>query len=178
MFSAKKRLQSQYPQLPGGRKSATDFFTSSQLLFSPRLFIVISNFLNIPARLKTGEVRMKLSKSILTMLILMILTTGFVWAAEVQEGDASYYADKLDGNKTASGEPYDKNAFTAAHRTLPFGTKVKVTYLKTGETVDVVINDRGPHAKGRIIDLSGAAARQIGIVDDGHGKVTIEAYDK
>ena len=107
----------------------------------------------------------------------MILTAGFVWAAEVQEGDASYYADTLDGNKTASGEPYEKNAFTAAHRTLPFGTRVKVTYLKTGKTVDVVINDRGPHAKGRIIDLSGAAARQIGIVDDGHGTVSIEAYD-
>lgn len=121
---------------------------------------------------------MKLSKSVLTMLAFMILTAGIVWAAEVQEGDASYYADTLDGNKTASGEPYDKNAFTAAHNTLPFGTKVKVTYLKTGETVDVVINDRGPHAKGRIIDLSGAAARQIGMVDDGHGTVSIEAYDK
>ena len=120
---------------------------------------------------------MKLSISILTLLILMILSTGFVWATEVQEGDASYYADKLDGNKTASGEPYDKNAFTAAHRTLPFGTRVKVTYLKTGKAVDVVINDRGPHAKSRIIDLSGAAARQIGIVDDGHGTVSIEAYD-
>jgi len=120
---------------------------------------------------------MKLSKSILTMLILMILTTGIVSATELQEGDASYYADALDGNKTASGEPYDKNAFTAAHRNLPFGTRVKVTYLKTGKTVDVVINDRGPHANDRIIDLSGAAARQIGIVDDGHGKVSIEAYE-
>ena len=120
---------------------------------------------------------MKPSKSILTLLLLMILTTGFAWATDIQEGDASYYADALDGNKTASGEPYDKNAFTAAHRTLPFGTKVKVTYLKTGETVDVVINDRGPHAKSHIIDLSGAAARQIGMVDDGHGNVSIEAYN-
>jgi len=120
---------------------------------------------------------MKLSKSILIMLILIVFTTGFVWATEAEEGDASYYADALDGNKTASGELYDKNAFTAAHRSLPFGTRVKVTYLKTGETVDVVINDRGPHAKSRLIDLSGAAARQIGIVDDGHGTVSIEAYD-
>lgn len=133
--------------------------------------------MNCHAYLKKGEVRMKLSKSILTMLILMILTTGIVSATELQEGDASYYADALDGNKTASGEPYDKNAFTAAHRNLPFGTRVKVTYLKTGKTVDVVINDRGPHANDRIIDLSGAAARQIGIVDDGHGKVSIEAYE-
>jgi len=141
------------------------------------LFILVSDFLKTPAHLKKGEVKMKLSKSILIMLIPIIFTAGFVWAAEVEEGDASYYADTLDGNNTASGEPYDKNAFTAAHRTLPFGTRVKVTYLKTGETVDVVINDRGPHAKSRIIDLSGAAARQIGMVDDGHGKVSIEAYN-
>ena len=157
---------------------ATCLTAPSQLLFIFPLFIVVSNFLKTPARLKKGEVKMKLSKSILIMLILITFTAGFVWAVEVEEGDASYYADALDGNKTASGEPYDKNAFTAAHRTLPFGTKVKVTYLKTGETVDVVINDRGPHAKGRIIDLSGAAAKKIGIVDDGHGKVSIEAYNK
>ena len=95
-------------------------------------------------------------------------------AASVQEGEASYYADTLNGNKTASGEIYDKNALTAAHRSLPFGTKVKVTYLKTGQSVEVVINDRGPYAKGRIIDLSGAAAKQLGLIDAGHGKVRLE----
>jgi len=94
-------------------------------------------------------------------------------AAGIEEGEASYYADSLDGNKTASGEPYDHNAMTAAHRTLPFGTKVKVTYLKTGKTVEVTINDRGPYADDRIIDVSGAAARALGMVDDGHGKVTV-----
>lgn len=108
----------------------------------------------------------------------MMLTAGYVWATEAQEGDASYYADKLDGNNTASGEPYDKNAFTAAHRTLPFGTRVKVTYLKTGKSVDVAINDRGPHIKSRLVDLSGAAAKQIGIVEDGHGKVSMEVYEE
>jgi len=92
----------------------------------------------------------------------------------VQEGEASYYADALHGNKTASGVPYDKNAMTAAHRTLPFGTKVKVTYLKTGKSVEVVINDRGPHIKGRIIDLSRAAAGVLGLIEDGHGKVRLE----
>jgi len=92
----------------------------------------------------------------------------------VQAGEASYYADSLDGNKTASGAPYDKDAMTAAHRTLPFGTKVKVTYLKTGKSVEVVINDRGPHVKGRIIDLSRAAARVLGLIEDGHGKVRLE----
>ena len=93
---------------------------------------------------------------------------------DVQEGEASYYADSLHGNKTASGAPYDKNAMTAAHRSLPFDTRVKVTYLKTGKSVEVVINDRGPHAKGRIIDLSRAAAQAVGLVEDGHGKVRLE----
>ena len=119
-------------------------------------------------------------RHVLFNIFTIAILTGAAYPvfAEVVKGQASYYADNLQGNKTASGEPYDKNAMTAAHRTLAFGTKVKVTYLKTGETVDVVINDRGPHAKSRIIDLSGAAARQIGMVDDGHGPVSIEAYDK
>ena len=118
---------------------------------------------------------MRISSLILTMLL--CLMPGILQAAasaDVQEGEASYYADSLSGNKTASGEPYDKNAMTAAHRTLPFGTKVKVTYLKTGQSVEVVINDRGPHVKDRIIDLSGAAAKKIGLVDAGHGKVKVE----
>jgi rare lipoprotein A len=97
-------------------------------------------------------------------------------AAEVQQGEASYYADSLQGNKTASGEPYDSNALTAAHLTLPFGTRVKVTYLETGKSVEVTINDRGPHAKGRIIDLSGAAADRIGLREAGHGEVKLEIY--
>ena len=119
----------------------------------------------------------------LIVLNLVLLMLAFVMNVRVQadtvmdveEGEASYYADSLAGNKTASGEPYDKDALTAAHRSLPFGTKVKVTYLKTGKSVEVVINDRGPHAKGRIIDLSGAAARAVGLVEDGHGKVKLEA---
>jgi rare lipoprotein A len=119
----------------------------------------------------------------LIVLNLILLMLAFVMNArvhadtvmDVEEGEASYYADSLAGNKTASGEPYDKDALTAAHRSLPFGTKVKVTYLKTGKSVEVVINDRGPHAKGRIIDLSGAAARAVGLVEDGHGKVKLEA---
>ena len=97
-------------------------------------------------------------------------------AIGVEEGDASYYADSLHGNKTASGKPYDKNALTAAHRTLPFGTRVKVTYLKTGKSVEVVINDRGPHSKNRIIDLSGAAAEQLGLKQAGVGDVKLEIY--
>jgi len=94
--------------------------------------------------------------------------------AESATGQASYYADSLHGNKTASGEPYDKNAMTAAHRTLEFGTGVKVTYLKSGKSVEVRINDRGPHVQSRIIDLSGAAAEQLGLKNDGVGEVSIE----
>ena len=93
---------------------------------------------------------------------------------QVQEGKASYYADSFQGKKTASGALYDKGALTAAHRTLPFGTKVRVTYLKTKKSVVVEINDRGPYAKGRIIDLSTAAARKIGLIKRGHGKVRLE----
>jgi rare lipoprotein A len=93
--------------------------------------------------------------------------------ASVFKGRASYYANSLHGNKTASGARYDKNAFTAAHRKLKFGTKVKVTYIKTGKSVIVTINDRGPFAKGRVIDLSRAAAKQIGLIKSGHGKVTV-----
>ena len=111
------------------------------------------------------------------LAFLLFATQAVAQAASTtdgQEGDASYYADSLNGNKTASGELYDKNALTAAHRTLPFGTKVKVTFLKTGKSVDVVINDRGPYAKHRIIDLSRAAATKIGLIDAGHGTVRLD----
>ncbi len=108
------------------------------------------------------------------MLALALSLVAAAGMAEVMEGKASYYADSLQGNKTASGEPYDKNALTAAHRTLEFGTMVKVTDLKTGKSVEVKINDRGPHVKDRIIDVSGAAAGKLGMKDDGIGDVRVE----
>ena len=111
------------------------------------------------------------------LLLLMSVAVSAAVAMDVQEGEASYYADSLNGNKTASGAVYDKDAMTAAHRTLPFGTRVKVTYLKTGNSVEVEINDRGPHAKNRIIDLSRAAASKVGMLDDGHGKVKLEVLE-
>jgi len=117
---------------------------------------------------------MKIPGLKLMLLLLMSVAVSAAVAMDVQEGEASYYADSLNGNKTASGAVYDKDAMTAAHRTLPFGTRVKVTYLKTGNSVEVVINDRGPHAKNRIIDLSRAAASKVGMLDDGHGKVKLE----
>lgn len=86
-------------------------------------------------------------------------------------GVASYYGKKFHGRKTASGEIYDMYKLTAAHRTLPFGTRVLVTNLANGKSVVVKINDRGPFIKGRIIDLSYEAARRIGIT--GLGKVKL-----
>jgi rare lipoprotein A len=105
-------------------------------------------------------------------LTLTLLTVGSVINLRVhaetvvEQGEASYYADSLQGSKaarqqgskTASGEPCGAEALTAAHRTLPFGSKATVTYLKTGRSVEVTINDRGPYAKDRLIDISRAAA--------------------
>lgn len=84
-----------------------------------------------------------------------------------QSGEGSYYADKFDGRRTASGEPYRPGQLTAAHNTLPFGTKLKVTNTRNGHSVKVVVNDRGPHSKGRIIDVSKKAARKLDIIDAG-----------
>jgi rare lipoprotein A len=89
-------------------------------------------------------------------------------------GKASYYADKYHGRQTASGERFDQKAMTAAHRTLPFGTKVKVTNIRNGKSVLVRINDRGPFVKGRIIDLSRSAFASIGSPASGVIGVEIE----
>jgi len=92
----------------------------------------------------------------------------------VETGVASWYGKPFHGRKTASGERYDMHEMTAAHKTLPFGAKVKVTDLETGRSVKVRINDRGPFAKGRIIDLSKKAAKQLGIYERGTARVRIE----
>ncbi|NTW68649.1 MAG: septal ring lytic transglycosylase RlpA family protein [Chlorobiaceae bacterium] len=93
------------------------------------------------------------------------------------EGTASYYGKKFQGRKTASGESFNGNHFTAAHRSLPFGTSVRVTNLDNGKNVVVRINDRGPHVKRRIIDVSPAAAREIGLYGEGTANVRIEAFN-
>jgi len=92
-----------------------------------------------------------------------------------QTGEASYYHDALDGRRTASGERFDQDDTTAAHPTLPLGTEATVTNLETGRTVEVEINDRGPYARGRELDLSKKAAEQIGLDEDGIAPVHIEA---
>ncbi|OIN27978.1 septal ring lytic transglycosylase RlpA family protein [Vibrio barjaei] len=92
-------------------------------------------------------------------------------------GQASWYGNKYHGRRTASGERYNMRAYTAAHKTLPFGTIVRVTNTANGKTVDVKINDRGPFVKGRIIDLSRKSFEQIGEISKGIAPVKIEIID-
>lgn len=92
-------------------------------------------------------------------------------------GVASYYAEEFHGRKTASGETYNMNALTAAHRTLPFNSKVRVTNKENGKSVLVRINDRGPFKGDRVIDLSLAAAKAIGMIPRGTAIVTIDVVE-
>jgi rare lipoprotein A len=94
--------------------------------------------------------------------------------AVYQRGKAAWYGGRFHGRKTASGERFSKNKLTAAHRKLPFGTVVRVTNEKNGRSVEVRITDRGPYGGGRIIDLSEAAAREIGMLGAGVARVRIE----
>lgn len=91
-----------------------------------------------------------------------------------QVGTASWYGPGLRGHKTASGEVLDPNALTAAHRSLPLDSKIRVTNLQNGKSVDVVVNDRGPYFPGRVIDLSVRAAERLDIREVGLAKVRIE----
>lgn len=95
-----------------------------------------------------------------------------------ENGKASYYADKFEGRKTASGETFRQNGLTAAHRTLPFGTKVKVINVSNGKSVTVRVNDRGPFSQGRVIDLSKKAAKRIGMISTGVAVVEIKYKKK
>jgi rare lipoprotein A len=111
--------------------------------------------------------------TILSTWILLFMLSTAVSAFE-QEGLASWYGGKFQGRQTASGEIFDTNEFTAAHKTLAFGTIVKVTSLENDKSTVVRINDRGPFIPGRIIDLSRAAAATIGLAGTGVAKVRIE----
>ncbi|MCX8491272.1 MAG: septal ring lytic transglycosylase RlpA family protein [Cyclobacteriaceae bacterium] len=97
--------------------------------------------------------------------------------AQVQTGKASFYADKFEGSPTASGEKYRASKLTAAHKTLPFGTKVRVTNLANNESVVVTINDRGPFVEGRIIDVSKSAAERLSFFNQGTAEVKLEIVD-
>ncbi len=104
-----------------------------------------------------------------------VVETNDDWT-QYGSGVASYYAARFDGRRTASGEQFDNDEYTAAHRTLPFGTRVKVS--RGGKSVVVRINDRGPFARSRVIDVSQAAARDLGLIGPGHAKVTLAVLDE
>jgi len=94
----------------------------------------------------------------------------------IQSGPASYYGQRHDGKMTASGSNFDSEAFTAAHPWLPFGTVVRVTNLRNRRSVKVRVTDRGPHAKSRVIDVSTAAARELGMQRRGVARVSVKAF--
>jgi len=95
-------------------------------------------------------------------------------AVYTQRGEASWYGPGFHGRKTASGERFNQHGLTAAHRKLPLGTKARVTNLDNGKSVEVKINDRGPYVRGRIIDLSKAAAERLGMKNAGTTPVRLE----
>ncbi|WP_462320466.1 septal ring lytic transglycosylase RlpA family protein [Halochromatium sp.] len=114
---------------------------------------------------------------ILAGLLLLIGSSASLMAAQpgqVLTGIASYYHDSLHGNKTASGKIYNKHKLSAAHKTLPLGTRVRVTDPSSGRSVVLEVNDRGPFVKGRIIDLSRRAATELGMLKKGLAKVKVE----
>ncbi len=100
------------------------------------------------------------------------------WAADPESGLAAVYSDKLNGRKTANGEKYNRNKLTAAHKTLPFGSNVRVTNVANKKSVVLRINDRGPTQAGRVLDISPAAAKSLGISPRGMAKVDVEPMAK
>ena len=109
------------------------------------------------------------------VLLAVVVLPERAAAQYLERGTASWYGQRFQGLETASGEIFDMNQLTAAHRELPFGAQVRVVHLGTGASVSVVINDRGPCIDGRDIDLSEAAARALGMVEEGLAAVLIEA---
>ncbi|MDK9684423.1 septal ring lytic transglycosylase RlpA family protein [Pseudoalteromonas sp. D15MCD-2] len=122
-----------------------------------------------------------MNKLIIFALLSLIITgcssVPSVSKGAIEKGKASYYADKYHGRTTASGEVFNQRALSAAHQTLGFGSRVKVTNLSNNKSVIVTINDRGPFIRGRIIDLSKKAFSQIASVKQGVIDVTVEQLD-
>ncbi len=112
-----------------------------------------------------------------TLLAFPVLVQAGDVRSIFDEGMASYYGSEFAGSRTANGERFDPSGFTAAHRTLAFHSRVAVTNLANGKEVIVRINDRGPWGKGRIIDISHAAAREIGMHRSGTARVRLELLD-
>jgi rare lipoprotein A len=115
-----------------------------------------------------------LKQAVLFLLSALALNAAAQTGDYLEAGTASFYHDKFVGRKTASGQRFSQKELTCAHRTLPFGTKLKVTNLKTGKAIVVTVNDRGPFKKGRVIDLSRKGATELGFMHDGITSVAIE----
>ncbi len=115
-----------------------------------------------------------------TYLFIFLILTALALQAQkdIQYGKASFYANKFEGRTTASGEKYWHSKLTAAHRTLPFNTRIRVTNLSNNQTVVVRVNDRGPFVKDRVIDLSKSAAQKLDFIKDGVCNVKLEVLDK
>ncbi len=114
---------------------------------------------------------------ILALIAGFCLVSAFTISEKEEYGKAGYYADSLHGRKTASGEKYDKNELSCAHKSLPFGTKLKVTRLDNQKSVIVRVNDRGPFSEGYVIDLSRKAAEKIDLIKKGVAKVKVEIIE-
>ena len=114
---------------------------------------------------------------VLALLAAPVLAQAGDSRSHIGEGMASYYGSELAGNRTASGERFDPGSLTAAHRTLAFHSRVVVTNLANGKEVVVRVNDRGPWSKSRVIDISHAAAREIGMHRSGTARVRLELLD-
>lgn len=118
------------------------------------------------------------SLALFTLACAFISLTAFVNAQQQEFGKAGYYSDSLHGRKTASGEEYDKTAYTCAHKTYPFGTRVKITRLDNNSSVIARVNDRGPYHEGYVVDLSRAAAEDLGLIKVGVTKVKVELFEE
>ncbi len=113
-------------------------------------------------------------KNLLKILTLSLLFTTSLFAQDEEFGLASYYSDLFHGKPTASGELYDKTKLTCAHKTLPFGTMLKVTRLDNNKSVQVKVTDRGPFISGRVVEVSRAGAEALGLIQDGSTRVKVE----
>ena len=115
-----------------------------------------------------------LKLTVIALLSALVFTAAAQTELLPETGKASFYHDKFVGRKTASGERFSQKKYTCAHRSLPFGTQLKVTNLKNGKTVVVTVNDRGPFTKGRLLDMSKKAAQELGFVNDGVANIVVE----
>jgi rare lipoprotein A len=122
--------------------------------------------------------KIKLNSYLIITILFAFSTTACAKHKNIQVGKGSWYGKKFHGRSTANGEKYNMYAYTAAHKTLPFNTIVEVTNLSNNRKIIVRINDRGPYARGRIIDLSYLAAKKLGYINKGVAKLKVKVLYK